>query len=74
MSLSQQHLLDAVPTPPRWASLPNSGLPDVPCQPADPHASTQHGRLCLANSQLGVLSQPHSQVLSLALCRGQGRN
>ena len=73
MSLSQQHLLDTVPTPPRWASLPNSGLPDVPCQPADPHASTQHGRLCLAKSQLGVLSQPHSQVLSPPLCRGQGR-
>ena len=72
VSLSRQGLLDSVPTPPRWALLPDPGLPDLPCQPVYPHASTQHGRLGLAGSQHAFPSQTCSQVLMRPVCRGRG--
>lgn len=72
MSRSQQGLPDSVPTPPRWASLPDPGLADVPCQAMYPHAGTQHGLLCLARSQHDFLSQPHSQLWITPVHRGLG--
>lgn len=72
MSLSQRGLPDAVPRPPCWASPPDPGPADVPCQAMYPHAGTQHGLLCLARGQHDFLSQPHSQLRITPVHRGQG--